>query len=256
MRIEQEIISELGQRIEAIGVIDRAPSSILRSQRSLKYLLMSFGYQHGAFSSAVPLIRTQTGQRDSFLKALERSETLRPFIKDMMRKEKLPIALVSIPFVESSYDPKAESRAGARGIWQFLPETAVEFSSVNRAERLMSDPHFQTLAAIRWFKRYRKMLPDWGTTITSYHSGVTRVRRMVQQYGHNGIESLLNTPYEEGGLGFAGTNYYCGFLAANIIYAYKKEVFKGYLIKTPGTERTPLPTGRVRRVGERGFQTI
>lgn len=168
-------------------------------------------------------IRSQTGQRDEFLAALTRSEKLLPFIESVFARMGLPVALARVPFVESSFNPRAQSKVGAMGVWQFMPETARQMIGPNPEH--WSDPLNQTWAAARLFRILRTMLPDWSTAITSYNSGAGRLKRLSQRYRTDSVVKLLDV---HGGdtLGFAGKNFYAQFLSANIIEAYKYEIFK------------------------------
>ena len=73
-------------------------------------------------------------------------------------------------------------------------------------------------------RSYRAALPDWGTTITSYNSGVGRVRRIIGKYHLSNVTGLIESNHKDG-LGFAGKNFYSEFLAANLVEAYKEDVF-------------------------------
>lgn len=175
----------------------------------------------------LPAIRTQSGQSDMFLLALHRSKHLLPHIESVFKQNGLPAGLARIPFVESSFNVNAQSKIGAVGIWQFTRETARELIH-SEEEKLWSDPLRQTRSAARMLRMYRNVLPDWGTTITSYNSGVGRVRRIVEKYRYTKGEDLANTPPTES-LGFAGRNFYSEFLAANLVEAYKDLIFSHFV---------------------------
>src|SRR5262249_13429358 len=138
-------------------------------------------------------VRTQSGQSDMFLAALHRSKNLLPHIESVFKQAGLPAGLARIPFVESSFNVDAQSKIGAMGIWQFTPETAKDMIHTDQ-EKQWSDPLRQTKSAARLFQMYRSVLPDWGTTITSYNSGVGRVRRIVEKHGLTHGEDLASTP--------------------------------------------------------------
>lgn len=192
--------------------------------------------------------RTQTGQRDNFLKALERSADLLPYIEAEFKKKGLPLLAARIPFVESSFNPKALSKDGAVGIWQILPQFSSEIFYGQDLERWDSDPIIQTKGAIRLLTRYKQVLPDWTTTITAYHSGVGRLMKLTQKFRARGIENLLSHPEFEG-LGFAGVNFYSEVVAAGILEAYKNEVFAVPAVMTAPIARTTEKPVRYRYKG-------
>ena len=178
-------------------------------------------------------MRTQSGQSDYFLQALYRSRNLLPHIESVFRQKSLPVALGRIPFVESSFNVRAYSKGGAMGIWQFMPDTAHQMIHA-REEKDFSDPLKQTASAARILQMYRSVLPDWGTTVTSYNSGVGRVRKIVEKYRLRDVEGLLQVPANDG-LGFAGKNFFSEFLAANLVEAYKVELFGNALESADST---------------------
>jgi soluble lytic murein transglycosylase-like protein len=115
------------------------------------------------------------------LTLLERKERLWPIIAEVLRERRLPVELGYVVWVESEFDPRALSPAGAAGLWQLLPETAREYGLVvqpGRDDRL--DPRKSTMAAaayftdlIRMFKSQRYLL-----AIASYNTGQVRVQRL------------------------------------------------------------------------------
>jgi hypothetical protein len=221
---EKAVLKGLRERLLEAGGIGTSRILLPKEKEQLHVFLS----KHGALgkeriASLCASIRTQTGQSDEFLAALNRSRSLLPHIESVMRQKGLPVALARIPFVESSFNEVAHSKVGAMGIWQFMPATAQEL--IHKTDRdLWSDPISQTKGATRMFTMYRSVLPDWGTTVTSYNSGVGRVRRMLEKHKLKGIDGLLQLS-ERDGLGFAGQNFFAQFLSANLVEAYKEDLF-------------------------------
>lgn len=234
--VEKNVLQGIRDRLKEAGGIGNSRLMAPKEREQIH----SFLSHHGALgknriAALSSSIRTQTGQSDEFIAALHRSRVLLPHIESVFRQRNLPIALGRIPFVESSFNDIAYSKVGAMGIWQFMPATAQEL--IHRTKReLWSDPIWQTRGATRLFAMYRSVLPDWGTTVTSYNSGVGRVRRLIEKYRLTGIEGLLQLP-EPDNLGFAGQNFYAQFLSANLVEAYKDELFV-----------STVPTGEVATV--------
>lgn len=226
--IERKIITELKAHLsEAIGLTRTNDLSPQERDQIRSFLSETGSLGPSETRKLIENVRSQTGQRDMFLQALFRSANLLPHIESVFRTKGLPSALARIPFVESSFNVKALSNVGAVGIWQFMPDTAKQMIRSGEG-KMWSDPLRQTASAARLFQIYRSMLPDWGTTITSYNSGVGRVRRLCGKYRVKGVEGLLNIPNPDG-LGFAGQNFYAEFLAANLVEAYKEKIFSKLL---------------------------
>src|SRR5512139_3462334 len=62
--------------------------------------------------------------RDWFSTGLQRGARYLPMIQDVFRAEGLPLDLAYVPLIESAFRPNALSRAKAKGVWQFMRETA------------------------------------------------------------------------------------------------------------------------------------
>lgn len=231
LRIENKIVKQLKNKIFLAAGHGRVTSSSVTDPdiAQLKQLLA----QEGTLTRKQTLdlserVRTQTGQRDQFLAALQRARTLLPHIESVFKRNGLPASLGRIPFIESSFNVKALSKIGAVGIWQFTPETAREFIHPEE-ENQWADPLKQTQSATRLLRNYRSVLPDWGTTITSYNSGIGRVRRLLETHRAKSIEQLIELENTTNGLGFAGKNFYAEFLAVTVIEAYKEEIFNHFI---------------------------
>lgn len=223
-QFEKRILKDLRARLdEAAGLSKTSYLSLEEKQAIQSFLSRSGALDKASYQKLIKNIRTQTGQSDIFLMALQRSKYLLPHIESVFKQQGLPVALARIPFVESSFNAQALSKIGAVGIWQFTPETARELIHAEQ-EHLWSDPLRQTKSAARLLKLYRSVLPDWGTAITSYNSGVGRIRRIVEKYKISNVSGLVDLSHNDT-LGFAGKNFYSEFLAANFVEAYKENLF-------------------------------
>jgi len=111
-----------------------------------------------------------------------------------------------------------------------LPDiTLVSPVFVGTDKKLWGDPIRQTRAAAKLIKIYRKLLPDWGSTVTSYNSGVGRMQRLLRKHKVVNLEGLLAIR-EKNGLGFAGRNFYAEVVAAYYVEKYKDVVFEPWAI--------------------------
>jgi membrane-bound lytic murein transglycosylase D len=230
-QIERKILKEIKSRLaEASGLASSKTLSLEEKIEIQSFLSNNGGFSKTNAENLIGAIRTQSGQSDMFLMALYRSRQLLPHIESVFKQNGLPVALARIPFVESSFNTRAESKIGAMGIWQFTTETAREMIHTEDTKQ-WADPLRQTKSVVRLLKMYRSVLPDWGTTVTAYNSGVGRLRRLVDKYSIRHGEELAQIPNSENtGLGFAGRNFYAEFLAANLVEAYKEDIFRHLLV--------------------------
>src|SRR5437870_4876119 len=129
------------------------------------------------------------------------------------REEGLPVELVRLPLIESCFNLRAYSKAGAAGVWQFMPKTGRLFMRVDNLVDERRDPISSTRAAARFLTRVHDMLDTWPLTITAYNHGPDGVARAVSEVGTNDIATIVRD-YHGKAFGFAPRNFYVEFLAA------------------------------------------
>jgi membrane-bound lytic murein transglycosylase D len=220
-RIERNILIRLQGAILGVASLAASPLSGPYEARFRDFLNARGFDQRNTIETLARGVRTQTGQSDIFQEAIARSRGSLPEMEKVFTDHGLPRSLARIPFVESSFNPKARSKVGAMGLWQFIPLTAREM--IHRHDKKKwRDPSQQTRAAARLLRRYRKALPDWASTVTSYNSGIGRVSKLLDRHG-SGVGVILAADDNE--LGFAGRNFYSEFLAATLVEAYWPQLF-------------------------------
>jgi membrane-bound lytic murein transglycosylase D len=170
------------------------------------------------FRRAMYNIRCQIGQRDRFVKGLIRSGAYIDKIKEIFRSEGLPEDLAYLPHVESSFNPKAYSKFGAAGIWQFTRSTGRRFMTIGYAMDERRDPLLSSKAAAKLLKQNYEKLGNWPMAITAYNHGVTGMLRAKRAKGS--YEEIFKH-YRKRRFKFASRNFYAEFLAA-------REVAKNY----------------------------
>lgn len=182
-----------------------------------------------SYSQHLQNLRTQTGQRDNIVRGLLRADRLFPVMERLFVQYGLPSELTRLPLLESSFQEKATSRVGAKGVWQFMPATGKEFMLVN--EKLAIDerlsPYKSTIAAAKLIHRHHKALHhNWAWTITSYNYGIRPLQKVARQYRDPEAVGQLVKSCKQRVLGWAGRSYYAGFLAIVHAEAYR-ELFYG-----------------------------
>jgi membrane-bound lytic murein transglycosylase D len=115
--------------------------------------------------------------------------------------------------VESSYNPKAHSHAGASGIWQFTRSTGRRYLRVDYVVDERRDPFLATIAAARLLKANYETTKTWPLAITAYNHGGAGVERAVRKLGTRDIATILDR-YQSRSFRFASRNFYTEFLAA------------------------------------------
>ena len=162
------------------------------------------------FLKAARRIRAQQGIKENFLSGVTRSYAYLPYLKEVFREEGLPLELIYLPHVESSFNPNAVSHVGAVGMWQFMRTTARPLMKVNGVKDERFDPLISTRAAARLLKYNYRVLKDWALAITAYNHGLAGMKRAKRRYG-NYLQ--IRDRYLRRSFGFASKNFYPEFLA-------------------------------------------
>ena len=109
---------------------------------------------------------------------------------DETLKRDMPVELALLPFVESQFDPYAQSPAGASGIWQFILSTASEQGlKRNWWYDGRRDIIASTNSALNYLDSMYKKTNDWMLAIASFNVGPARIQREVKKNKKQGKET-------------------------------------------------------------------
>jgi membrane-bound lytic murein transglycosylase D len=223
-------------------------------QRHLASLFAGLGASE--IRGAADRIRCQEGNRTRFVEGLKRYGAYRDIVVDRLRRASLPTDLQFLPFVESAYDPKAQSRVGAVGLWQIMPQTGRTLGlTVNSTLDERRDPVAATEAAARYLGDSRDSLmalaktmrPDVAAgdvfpfVVTSYNYGAAGMRRAMNKHGPDFVGVLQH--YRGRSFRVAVKNFYASFLAARYAAQNAAQLF-GAVDLDPAFEYDTLRLGR------------
>ena len=194
------------------------------------------------YRAALRNIRCQTGQKDRFRKGLIRSGAYIDEIKRIFAEAGLPEDLAYLPHVESSFNPKAYSKFGAAGMWQFTRSTGRRFMKVGYTIDERRDPILSSHAAAKLLQHNRSKLDNWPLAITAYNHGVTGVRRAVRKKGN--YERIFKE-YRSRLFKFASRNFYSEFLAAREAAKNYRQYFGELALNVPQKSHSIVLTGYV-----------
>ncbi len=196
------------RRMQAAG----APAGLSEKERRIyDQLRQTPGGLRGA--ALEENIHVQSGISDRFREGLIVSRRYLPEIESIFRDEGLPPQLTRMPFVESTFNVKAHSKAAASGIWQFIPSTGRLYLKITNAVDERRDPILATYAAAKLLKHNYSVSRRWPLAVTAYNHGLGGVMRAVRNTGSSDIVDIIRN-YKGARFGYASRNFFVELLAA------------------------------------------
>ncbi len=139
-----------------------------------------------------------------------------PIFEEALEMYNLPLELKYLPVIESALNPKATSRVGAAGLWQFMVATGKQYGlEVNSLIDERRDPIKSSDAAARYLRDLYKIYGDWNLVIAAYNCGPENINKAIHRAdGEKDYWVIYKyLPRETQG-------YVPAFIAANYIMTY------------------------------------
>jgi membrane-bound lytic murein transglycosylase D len=162
-------------------------------------------------------------RRELTSRVLGLAEVYFPLFEEILDKYNLPLELKYLAIVESALNPTAGSRAGAKGLWQFMYNTGKIYGlKVTSYVDDRFDPYKSTDAACRHLRDLYEIYEDWLLVLAAYNSGAGNVNKAMRRAGNIksywAIQPFL--PRETRGYvpAFISVNYIMNYNQAHNLY--------------------------------------
>jgi membrane-bound lytic murein transglycosylase D len=108
-----------------------------------------------------------------------------PLFEKYFKEYDIPEEIKYLAIVESGLNPKATSRVGAVGLWQFMPATGRMYDlKIDWYIDERMDPEKSTAAACKYLQSLYKYFDDWELAMAAYNAGPGKVRRAIRKSGY------------------------------------------------------------------------
>jgi membrane-bound lytic murein transglycosylase D len=164
-------------------VLEELPTELLKSR--LKVLDDRTPFNIVYNQSLERLIKTYLKSRKkSFSTLMSRAQYYFPMFEEHLDKYDIPLEIKYLAIVESALKPRAKSRVGATGLWQFMYQTGKQFKlNVNSYVDERQDPFKATVAACQYLSALHKLFGDWDLALAAYNSGPGNVNKAIRRSG-------------------------------------------------------------------------
>lgn len=141
-----------------------------------------------------------------------------PIFEDILDSYGVPSELKYLVVIESAFRPKAVSKAGATGLWQFMYATGRTYDlRVNSIVDDRCDPIKSTIAAAKFLKNLYGIYGDWSLVLAAYNCGPGNVNKAMKRSGKNDFWEIYDFLPKE------TRNYVPAYIAATYVMNFYQE---------------------------------
>ena len=128
-------------------------------------------------------VKFYSEQPEYFERILKRASIYLPYIYQKVDSMGMPSEIALLPIIESAYNPRARSRAGAVGLWQFMPFTGKQYGlKQNWWYEGRRDIIASTAAALDYLNHLYLMFDnDWTLALAAYNAGENGIHRAIRK---------------------------------------------------------------------------
>ncbi|WP_421810409.1 LysM peptidoglycan-binding domain-containing protein [Flagellimonas sp.] len=208
---------ENGPGSDSIVVVD-LPTDTLKARLALMNEKTPFNISYNPSLESV-IKSFLTRRRDLMQRMITASQFYFPLFEQELDNQDIPLEIKYLAIIESALNPRARSRVGAKGLWQFMYSTGKMYGlDVSSYVDERHDPIMATKAASKYLSKLYDIFDDWDLALAAYNSGPGNVNKAIRRSG--GYENYWNIrpflPRETAG-------YLPAFLATMYIFEYAEE---------------------------------
>lgn len=214
-----DLYNDLESDIKTINLDEKVdyelPTELLKSRLAAMDAKSPFNieYNQGLENIIKSFLKNR---KKSFERLMAISEYYFPIFEEALSKQNVPLEIKYLAVVESALNPKAVSRVGATGLWQFMYQTGKQYNlKIDSYVDDRSDPLKASEAAAQYMTNMYKIFGDWDLVLASYNSGPGNVSKAIRRSGgqQNYWNIRKHLPKET-------QAYVPAFLATMYIYEY------------------------------------
>ena len=212
--LELEIMNASEEEIELVDL----PTDTLKARLALMDEKTPFNISYNPSLESVIksfLVR----KKDLMQRMITASQFYFPLFEQELDNHDIPLEIKYLAIVESALNPRARSRVGAKGLWQFMYGTGKMYGlDVSSYVDERHDPILATKAASKYLSKLYDIFNDWDLALAAYNSGPGNVNKAIRRSGgyKNYWNIRRNLPRETAG-------YLPAFLATMYIFEYAEE---------------------------------
>jgi membrane-bound lytic murein transglycosylase D len=181
-------------------------------------------------------------RRSYFERIMGLSHYYFPMFEREFDAKDIPLEMKYLAIVESALNPRAKSRVGATGLWQFMFATGKQYGlNVSSYVDERSDPIKSTYTAAIYLSKLYEIFGDWDLALAAYNSGPGNVSKAIRRSG--GYENYWNIRHN---LPRETAGYVPAFLATMYIFEYAEE--HGFTPEKPMFQIIETDTIRVKQL--------
>jgi membrane-bound lytic murein transglycosylase D len=217
-----DLYNDLSTDIKTINIDEKVdyelPTELLKSRLAAMDAKSPFNIEYNVGLENI-IKSFLKNRKKSFSRLLALSEFYFPIFEEALDKQNVPLEIKYLAVIESALNPKAVSRVGATGLWQFMYQTGKQYNlNIDSYVDDRSDALKSSEAAAVYMNKMYAIFGDWDLVLASYNSGPGNVAKAIRRSGgqQNYWNIRKNLPKET-------QAYVPAFLATMYIFEYHNE---------------------------------